>query len=50
MKRNIFQKQDDREITEPVDPIQEPGTNVEASVETPPDKETVSRSGDVLLI
>ena len=29
MKRNIFQKQDDSEITEPVEPIQEPGTRVE---------------------
>jgi NitT/TauT family transport system ATP-binding protein len=48
MKRNIFQKQDDNEITEPVEPVKEQGTNVVASVETPPDQALVSRSGDII--
>jgi NitT/TauT family transport system ATP-binding protein len=48
MKRNIFQKQDDREITEPVEPIQEPGTKVEANIETPPDQVPVGSSADII--
>jgi NitT/TauT family transport system ATP-binding protein len=48
MKRNIFQKQEDSEITEPVEPIQEPGTKVEAIVETPADQAPVSSSEDII--
>ncbi len=42
MKRNIFQKQDDSEITEPVETTQEAGTKVEVNIETPPDQEPVN--------
>ncbi len=48
MKRNIFQKQDDSEITEPVEPIQEPETKAEATDETPADQAPVSRSADII--
>jgi NitT/TauT family transport system ATP-binding protein len=48
MKRNIFQKKDDTEITEPVEPTQETGTKVEVNNETPPDREPVNRSGDII--
>jgi NitT/TauT family transport system ATP-binding protein len=48
MKRNIFQKKDDSEITEPVEPTQETGSKVEINIETSPDLETVNRSGDII--
>jgi NitT/TauT family transport system ATP-binding protein len=48
MKRNIFQKQDDSEMPEPVEPLQEPETKVEAAVETSPDKAYPGQSTDVL--
>jgi len=48
MKRNIFQKQDDREITEPVEPLKVPETKAEAITETPPEQIPVNRSGDIL--
>jgi NitT/TauT family transport system ATP-binding protein len=48
MKRNIFQKQEDSEITEPVEPIQEPGTKVEVNIETPTDQSSVGRSADII--
>src|SRR5665647_305513 len=48
MKRNIFQKKDDSEITEPVEPTQETRTRVEVNIETPPDREPVNRSGDII--
>jgi len=48
MKRNIFQKQDDSEITEPVKPIQEPGAKVEANTVTSPDQAPVDRTADII--
>lgn len=48
MKRNIFQKQDDSEATEPVEPLQEPGTKAEATFEPPLDQTSVSRSVDII--
>jgi len=48
MKRNIFQKQDDSEIRGPVEPIQEPGTKVEANIETPADQAQAGRSADII--
>jgi NitT/TauT family transport system ATP-binding protein len=48
MKRNIFQKQDDTEITEPAEPLAEPGTKVEVSSEAPPDQAHFSQSADIL--
>jgi NitT/TauT family transport system ATP-binding protein len=48
MKRNIFQKKDDSEITEPVESTKEPGTRDEVNIETPPDRAPVNRSGDIL--
>ena len=48
MKRNIFQKQDDSEITEPVEskPVQEPKTDVNKS--TPADQAPLSHLTDVI--
>ena len=48
MKRNIFQKQDDGEITEPAGPIQEPGIKDEAKIETPPGQALSDRSADII--
>jgi NitT/TauT family transport system ATP-binding protein len=48
MKRNIFQKQDDGEITEPVESTREPGIKVEANIETPPDQIPVGSSADII--
>jgi NitT/TauT family transport system ATP-binding protein len=48
MKRNIFQKQDDSEATEPFEPLQEPVTKAEATVEPPPDQTPVNRSADII--
>ena len=48
MKRNIFQKQLDSEKTEPVEPIQEPETNVKTTLKTPADQAPVNRSSDIL--
>ena len=48
MKRNIFQKQDDSEITEPVKPVHEPVTKIEADIETPADQAPVDRSADII--
>ena len=49
MKRNIFQKQDDSEITEPaVEPIQETETKVDIKVETPPVQEPSGSSPDII--
>jgi NitT/TauT family transport system ATP-binding protein len=48
MKRNIFQKQDDREITEHVESKQEPGIKVDANIETPTNQSPVSRSTDII--
>jgi NitT/TauT family transport system ATP-binding protein len=48
MKRNIFQKKDDHEINEPVEPTQESEIRVDESIETLPDQEPVSRSGDII--
>jgi NitT/TauT family transport system ATP-binding protein len=48
MKRNIFQKKDDSEITEPVESTKEPGTRDEVNIETPLDRAPVNRSGDIL--
>ena len=48
MKRNIFQKQDDSEITEPVENIPVPETKAEVNIETPPDQAPVSRSTDII--
>jgi len=49
MKRNIFQKQDDSEITEPaVPPIQEPGIKDEAKIRTPPGQALSDRSEDII--
>jgi len=47
MKRNIFQKQDDSEINEPVEPIQEPEAKTETSSETP-SRAADFRSTDIL--
>jgi NitT/TauT family transport system ATP-binding protein len=38
MKRNIFQKQDDSEITQPAENIPVPGINVEINRDIPPDQ------------
>jgi NitT/TauT family transport system ATP-binding protein len=48
MKRNIFQKQDDSEATEPVEPIQEKGTDAGATVQTPADQTSVRHSDDII--
>jgi len=48
MKRNIFQKQDDSEITEPVKPVHEPVTKIEADIETPAGQAPVDRSADII--
>jgi NitT/TauT family transport system ATP-binding protein len=48
MKRNIFQKRDDSEMTEPAEPIQESGTKVESTVVTAPDQAPLGRSTDIL--
>jgi NitT/TauT family transport system ATP-binding protein len=47
MKRNIFQKQDDSEITEPVEPLQETGPKDEVSI-APTDQAPVNRSADII--
>ncbi len=43
MKRNIFQKQDDNEVPEPVEPIQDQGTK-----ENPPDQASPGHLADIL--
>ncbi len=48
MKRNIFQKQDDSEITEPVEPAIEPGTKIEVGYEAPPVQSNFSQPVDIL--
>jgi NitT/TauT family transport system ATP-binding protein len=48
MKRNIFQKQDDSEITGPAVPIQEPGIKDEAKIETPPGQALSDRASDII--
>jgi NitT/TauT family transport system ATP-binding protein len=48
MKRNIFQKQDDSEVTEPVESVRDPGTKADVSDDAPPDQENHSRSGDII--
>ncbi len=48
MKRNIFQKHDDSEITEPVESIQEPGTKAEVNIKTPPDQIPGGSSSDII--
>jgi len=48
MKRNIFQKHDDSEITEPSVPIQEPGIKDEGKIETPPGQALSDRSADII--
>jgi NitT/TauT family transport system ATP-binding protein len=48
MKRNIFQKQDDSEITEPVEPVAEAGVKAESGIEAPPDQTNSNRSGDII--
>jgi NitT/TauT family transport system ATP-binding protein len=48
MKRNIFQKKDETEITEPIESTQEPETRIDANNETYPDREPVNRSGDII--
>jgi len=48
MKRNIFQKQDDSEAAEPFEPLQEPVTKAEVTVEPPPDQTPVNRSADII--
>lgn len=48
MKRNIFQKKEDSEITEPAEPIQETGSLTEVNIESPPESEHATRSGDIL--
>jgi NitT/TauT family transport system ATP-binding protein len=48
MKRNIFQKKDETEITEHIESTQEPETRIDANNETYPDREPVNRSGDII--
>lgn len=48
MKRNIFQKQDDSQSTEPVEPIQEAGTKVETNIETPSDQAQTGGLTDII--
>ena len=48
MKRNIFQKQDDSEIDQQVEPVQEPGTKVESTIESSPDQALVGNSTDII--
>jgi len=48
MKRNIFQKQDDSEISEPVEPVKEPGKKVEAGDETSADQARLDQSSDII--
>ncbi len=48
MKRNIFQKQDDPEITEPVEPTPEDESAVVSNVKTPPDQASGSYSADII--
>ena len=48
MKRNIFQKQDDTEITQPVDSEKKPGTSAESNTEHPHDQPFVSNTSDII--
>jgi len=48
MKRNIFQKQDDSEITEPVEPAVEKETKVQENNEVLRDPAYFSRSSDII--
>ncbi|MCJ7448138.1 MAG: ATP-binding cassette domain-containing protein [Bacteroidales bacterium] len=48
MKRNIFQKHDDSEITEPVENKPVPETKVEVYNDTPKDQAPVSRLTDII--
>jgi NitT/TauT family transport system ATP-binding protein len=48
MKRNIFQKEDDSEITQPVEPVTDPGKKVEVNTEAPPDQASLNRAGDII--
>ena len=48
MKRNIFQKQDDSEITEPVSPDQGSETVVSTSGESPLVQGPLGRSADII--
>ncbi len=48
MKRNIFQKQDDNEITEPVENTPVSENKVEGNIETPPNQASVSSTTDII--
>jgi NitT/TauT family transport system ATP-binding protein len=48
MKRNIFQKQDDPEITEPVKTTLKAESTVASNMETPPDQASGSYSTDII--
>jgi ABC-type bacteriocin/lantibiotic exporter with double-glycine peptidase domain len=48
MKRNIFQKQDDSEITEPVEKKKEPESKTDANNEPPTDRITDNGLTDVI--
>jgi NitT/TauT family transport system ATP-binding protein len=48
MKRNIFQKQDDREVPEPIEPVSVPETHADISQEGYTDQPDAGRSGDII--
>jgi len=48
MKRNVFQKQDDSEVPEPVESVTEAGGNTEAGQEVPSDQSYSGRTGDII--
>jgi ABC-type bacteriocin/lantibiotic exporter with double-glycine peptidase domain len=48
MKRNIFQKQDDSEVTEPVKPLKIQETKVEVNDPIPPDQAPIDNPTDII--
>ncbi len=48
MKRNVFQKQDDSEVPEPVESVTIAGGNTEAGQEVPSDQSYSGRTGDII--
>jgi NitT/TauT family transport system ATP-binding protein len=48
MKRNIFQKQDDSEITQPVEPVTEPEEKAGVNTEASPDQASLKQTGDII--
>ena len=48
MKRNIFQKQEDAEIPQPVESKQEPEIKQEGNMETPQDQAPPNRTSDII--